>query len=69
MLNKILDEPIFDNKKILVIEKDLSHKKHKTWCFWEKKQTSWDSITMKSWNNIIFKTSDFNNEVELEKLG
>ena len=37
MLNKILDEPIFDNKKILVIEKDLSHKKHKTWCFWEKK--------------------------------
>ncbi len=67
MLNKILDEPIFDNKKILVIEKDLSHKKHKTWCFWEKKQTSWDSITMKSWNNIIFKTSDFNNEVELEK--
>ncbi len=66
MLNKILNEPIFNDKKILVIEKDLSHKKNKTWCFWEKKQTNWDNFAIKSWNNIIFKTSDFKNEVELE---
>ena len=54
-LNKIISDNYFNNKSILVIEKDLNTIPKKTWSFWDKKDSYWDDFTVKSWDNIFFK--------------
>ena len=54
-LNKIISDNYFNNKSILVIEKDLNTIPKKTWSFWDKKDSYWNDFTVKSWDNIFFK--------------
>ena len=57
MVDKMFKDRFFDNKSVLLIEKDLSHKSQKTWCFWEEKQSMWDDYVIKSWDYVSFKSS------------
>jgi len=66
--HKIINDRFFDNKSILIIDKDLSHKDHKTWCFWEDKESVWNDYVVKSWNTICFKSSGINKETRLENF-
>ena len=65
MVDKIFKDRFFDNKSVLLIEKDLAHKSQKTWCFWEEKQSQWDDYVIKSWDNVSFKSSNSNKETHL----
>ena len=65
MVDKIFKDRFFDNKSVLLIEKDLAHKSQKTWCFWEEKQSQWDDYVVKSWDNVSFKSSNSNRETYL----
>ena len=64
-LIRCLRDRFFDNKSVLLIEKDLAHKSQKTWCFWEEKQSQWDDYVIKSWDNVSFKSSNRNKETHL----
>jgi len=62
-LDKIISDNFFDNKSILVIEKNLDIIPNKTWSFWEPVNSKWNDFVTKSWDKILFKSSD----IELEK--
>ncbi|MEQ8241869.1 lycopene cyclase family protein [Fulvivirga sp.] len=47
-------DPYFDDKKILLIDKSKKDVNDKTWCFWEKGDGKWDDITTKTWRNCQF---------------
>ena len=65
MVDKMFKDRFFDNKSVLLIEKDLSHKSQKTWCFWEEKQSMWDDYVIKSWDYVSFKSSKNQKETPL----
>ena len=62
LIKKMFDDEFFTEKKILLLDNDFTHKHHKTWCFWESKNSYWDDYIYKSWDTIIFKTSDYKND-------
>ena len=62
-LDKIISDNFFNNKSILVIEKNLDIIPNKTWSFWEPVNSKWNDFVTKSWDKILFKSSD----IELEK--
>ena len=67
LANKIFEDSDFDNKQILIIEKNLSDPLNKTWCFWEKKNSSWDGYVIKSWDKLLFNSPNFKNETFLSE--
>lgn len=66
--HKIINDRFFDNKSVLIIDKDLSHNDHKTWCFWEDKESVWNDYVVKNWNTICFKSCGINKETRLENF-
>ena len=59
-LNKIVSDNYFDDKSILVIEKDPNLIPKKTWSFWGKKDSYWNDFIIKSWDKIVFKSQNVN---------
>jgi lycopene beta-cyclase len=51
---RMAKDPFFDNKSIILIDKDKKKGNNRTWCFWEKESNEWDSIITKKWNDIFF---------------
>ena len=66
--HKIINDRYFDNKSVLIIDKDLSHRDHKTWCFWEEKESIWNDYVVKAWSNICFKSNNIVKETHLENI-
>ncbi len=54
------NDPYFEDKELLIIEKDEKNTNDKTWCFWEKGSGNWDAITTKIWAKTEFITSKKN---------
>jgi len=50
--NMMLD-PWFQNKRILLIEKESDKQNDRTWCFWEKGQGQWDNLLEKTWDQAV----------------
>ncbi len=50
------EEPYFDSKRILIIEKESEKNTYPTWCFWEKGTGKWDDIVAKTWNETAYVT-------------
>lgn len=63
---RMSQDPYFDQKRILLIDKDAKNTHDRTWCFWENGPGEWDQILSKQWNNIIFKSNIFNKKIPLE---
>ncbi|HAD12022.1 MAG TPA: lycopene cyclase, partial [Saprospirales bacterium] len=47
-------DPVFANKRILILDKDAKDQNDRTWCFWEKGDGLWDSIVLTSWSTGNF---------------
>jgi lycopene beta-cyclase len=56
---RMSNDSFFDDKKILLIDKEQKNKQDRTWCFWEKEDSVFEEIVLKKWSNIIFKSDDF----------
>lgn len=63
---RMSQDPYFDQKRILLIDKDAKNIHDRTWCFWENGPGEWDQILSKQWSNIIFKSNIFNKKIPLE---
>ncbi len=55
---KMIDDEFFKDKKILLIDKDEKTGNDRTWCFWEKGDTIWNSLATKTWDKGLFINSD-----------
>lgn len=51
---KMAKDSFFDEKKILIIEKEEKNTNDRTWSFWEVGETSWDHVATKTWKEGLF---------------
>ncbi|MDY8137042.1 lycopene cyclase family protein [Aquimarina sp. 2201CG5-10] len=61
-------DPFFDEKKVLLIDKDKKKQNDRTWCFWEtdvRTGTDWDKLVSKKWNTIFFGSSSFSKKIKI----
>ena len=50
----IHNDPYFDNKSIVIIDKTNKDVNDRTWCYWEKDSGKWDQIIKHSWAHGSF---------------
>lgn len=51
---RMASDPFFDDKSILIIDKEKEKGNDRTWCFWENGKGEWDDILTKTWSKIYF---------------
>ncbi|AXT61532.1 lycopene cyclase [Aquimarina sp. AD10] len=58
-------DPFFDEKQILILDKEVKNQNDRTWCFWEKDLGIWDEIVSKKWNTIYFGSQKFSDTIKI----
>jgi len=60
LVYRALKEGIWNNQKILIIEKDAKDQNDRTWCFWQKEEerSEFEEIIFRRWSDFLF----FSNE-------
>ena len=66
LASRLFEDCFFDDKNILLIDKDLNSSVNKTWCFWETGNSVWKDYIVKSWDTVIFKSKGFQKEKSLK---
>lgn len=56
----------FSDKSILLLDENLKRTNDRTWCFWAKEETTWNSVISKKWDSALFANEDFNRNLELK---
>ncbi|MDQ6528679.1 lycopene cyclase family protein [Flavobacterium sp. LHD-85] len=56
----------FSNKSILLLDQDLKKINDRTWCFWEKEESVWNSIISKKWDLAFFANENFRRDLDLK---
>jgi lycopene beta-cyclase len=57
LVMRMLKHPFFENKKILLIDKENKNTNDRTWCFWEKEANFFESCVSKKWETLTFKSN------------
>ena len=55
----------FNDKKILLIDKETKAKNDRTWCFWERQNGFFEDIVYKKWNRLAFFSDDFSQTMNI----
>ena len=63
---KLSEDTFFSNKTIALIDPSEKNTNDKTWSFWEKESSQWDSIISKSWNKASVLTSEKDIQLDLK---
>jgi len=62
LANAMLNDSFFDQKKVLLLDKEPKSINDRTWCFWEKGTGQFEEIIYKKWNSIHFQGKDVLNK-------
>ncbi|GGD22504.1 lycopene cyclase family protein [Flavobacterium orientale] len=62
---RIANDPWFDDKSILIIDKEIKNQNDRTWCFWEEPNGEFDSILSKTWEKAFIGNQDFQQSFEM----
>src|ERR1044071_3137394 len=54
LLIRMMASGKFNNKKILLVDRDLKSRNDRTWCFWEKGDGLFESIVFRQWSDLHF---------------
>jgi lycopene beta-cyclase len=65
IIMRMLASNEFDQKKILLIERELKIKNDRTWCFWEKAPGFFENIVDHKWDRLLFKTDESETILEM----
>ncbi|WP_040250711.1 lycopene cyclase family protein [Psychroserpens mesophilus] len=63
---KLSEDNFFSTKTIALIDPSEKNTNDKTWSFWEKESSQWDSIISKSWNKASVLTSEKDIQLDLK---
>lgn len=55
----------FQNKRILLLDENAKQTNDRTWCFWTREATLWDSAVSKKWDSALFANVHFQRKLEL----
>lgn len=58
LVHAMADDSFFNQKRVLIIDKDEKVTNDRTWCFWEKGEGKWDRIANKIWEKGWFHTQE-----------
>ena len=56
----------FADKSILLLDENQKKTNDRTWCFWAKEETIWNSVISKKWNSALFADEEFKRNLELK---
>ncbi|KIC01858.1 lycopene cyclase [Flavobacterium sp. JRM] len=56
----------FTGKSILLIDEDTKKTNDRTWCFWEKEESTWENAISKKWDLALFANENFKRDLELK---
>ena len=56
----------FADQSILLLDENQKKTNDRTWCFWAKEETIWNSIISKKWNSALFANEDFKRDLDLK---
>ncbi|MEN2402650.1 lycopene cyclase family protein [Flavobacterium sp. MC2016-06] len=56
----------FNDKSILLLDQNSKQTNDRTWCFWSKNQTIWDSVISKKWDSALFADENFKRDLTLK---
>ncbi|MFZ6024853.1 MAG: lycopene cyclase family protein [Bacteroidota bacterium] len=59
LLMRMMQEPFFDEKQILVVDKAPKTSNDRTWCFWERGEGLFEPLVYRHWNEVDFYSSYF----------
>lgn len=62
---KLSDDLFFEGKQIAIIDPSSKSENDKTWCFWEKGTSQWDSLIYREWSKGTFITSNLKKQLDL----
>ncbi len=62
----MVEDPWFEQKKILLIDKDSKSINDRTWCFWEKDDGPFDNILGHRWDSIRFNGPELSKNIPIE---
>lgn len=65
LLMRMIQEPFFSGKQILVIDRSQKKDNDRTWCFWEKEAGIFESIVTHQWDKINFFSDDFSSTQDI----
>jgi lycopene beta-cyclase len=66
LLMRLMDDPYFSEKKILVIDREEKNKNDRTWCFWEKEKGLFESIVKHQWQQVFFYSNTFSKKLDMD---
>ncbi|MBF7092797.1 lycopene cyclase [Flavobacterium sp. ALJ2] len=55
----------FVGKTILLIDEDSKKTNDRTWCFWQKEPSIWESVISKKWDTALFANESFKRDLDL----
>lgn len=56
----------FGDKSILLLDTDAKQANDRTWCWWEKGESDWDSFVHRKWDTAVFANEDFRIDLDFE---
>ena len=63
---KMVQSGKFNDKNILLLDEYPKKSNDRTWCFWEKENSIWESIISKKWDSALFANEDFKRNLDLQ---
>ncbi|WP_439504521.1 lycopene cyclase family protein [Sediminibacterium sp.] len=65
LLMRMVADPFFASKKILVVDADTKQQNDRTWCFWETQPDLFESIVHHKWNKLDFYSDHYSSELSI----
>jgi lycopene beta-cyclase len=65
LLIRMIQSGKFNDKKILLIDKEAKNKNDRTWCFWETEPGFFEEIVYQKWDTISFLSDSFSKTMDI----
>lgn len=65
LLIRMIESGKFNNKKILLVDKEEKNKNDRTWCFWETENDLFENIVYKRWEKMWFHDIGFSKLLDI----
>ncbi len=62
---RMANDPWFDIKSIVIIDKEIKNQNDRTWCFWEETNGEFDTVLSKTWEKAFIGNQDFQQSFEM----
>ncbi len=65
LLMRFMQNPAFDNKNILVVDKEPKTKNDHTWCFWEQEPGLFEPVVHHRWKQVHFYSTQYSSLLDI----